>query len=114
MATVGSSGRFQSPAGEERLAVVAAVLVPVLIHALVILAAHGVPQPSTLPGAEMLGFVAPYAPQIGAIAVGLLIMGRKFGAWTFAVAALYVPGMLQLLQWLMIPMAANMGYPVAA
>lgn len=96
------------------MSVLAAVLVPLMIQALVILAAHGVPQTSTLPGAEMLGFLAPYAPQVGAIAVGLIIMGRQFGAWTFAFAALYVPGMLQLLQWLMLPMAGLMGYPTTA
>ncbi len=96
------------------MSVIAAVLVPLMIQALVILAAHGVPEPSTLPGAALLGFLAPYAPQIGAIAVGLIIMGRQFGVWTFAFAALYVPGMLQLLQWLLLPMVAAMGYPVAA
>lgn len=93
------------------MSVFAAVLVPVMIQALVILAAHGVPQTSTLPGAELLGPFAPYAPQVGAIAVGLIIMARQFGAWTVAFAALYVPGMLQVLHYLMIPMVGLMGYP---
>jgi len=35
------------------MSVLAAVLVPLMIQALVILAAHGVPQTSTLPGAEL-------------------------------------------------------------
>lgn len=96
------------------MSVFAAVLVPMMIQALVILAAHGVPQTSTLPGSHLLGPFAPYAPQVGAIAVGLIIMGRQFGAWTFAFAALYVPGMLQLLQYLMLPMVSLMGYPTAS
>ncbi len=92
------------------MSVFAAILVPIMIQALVILAAHGVPRVSTLPGSELLGPLAPYAPQIGAIAVGLIVMSRQFGAWTVAFAALYIPGMLQVLQWLMLPMVALMGY----
>ena len=51
----------------------------------------------------MCQLLAPMAPQIGSIAVGLLILSSQFKYWTVAFAALYVPGMLSLLQWLMAP-----------
>lgn len=92
------------------MSVIAAVLIPVLLQALLVITTHGAPEMQAWPGAAILGPLAPMAPQIGSIAVGLLILSSQFKYWTVAFAALYVPGMLSLLQWLLPLTAAWLGY----